>query len=339
MPAVQARIRVWLANMRQMQGAGVAETLAECQAAAAVLEAAGDLAGLADALAEVGRLRFAADDYPACMEVLERAIACSRQSGNHRAQTRASIWLGFSYYPLPIPADAAVTRTEELLHDASGDTLAEAYLLQPLITLYAYLGRSADARSARDRSQSIFAGLGAKWTLAGVASVAGWAELATGDPVAAERHLRAAQEADRAMGNRSRFAMCTVALAEALYDQGRFEEAAQMIGAPLDGMSPTFAARVALVKAKLLARRGQVAAARRLAGEGALLAPAGSPLAQAMVHEASAEVERLAGAPGQAAARLRAAVEIYEDRRATALAERARTALAGLAAQPDGDPA
>ena len=107
-----------------------------------------------------------------------------------------------------------------------------------------------------------------------------------------------------------------------------------MIEGPLDGVSPTFAARAALIKAKLLARRGQFAAARRLAEEGARLAPAASPLAQATVHEARAEVERLAGAPGQAAARLRAALRIYEDRRATALAERVRTALASLVAQP-----
>ena len=112
-----------------------------------------------------------------------------------------------------------------------------------------------------------------------------------------------------------------------------------MIEEPLDGASPTFASKAAFIKAKLLARRGQFAAARRLAEEGARLAPAGSPLAQATVHEERAEVERLAGAPGQAAARLRAALEIYEDRRATALAERVRTALASLAAQPGRDPA
>ena len=60
---------------------------------------------------------------------------------------------------------------------------------------------------------------------------------------------------------------------------------------------------------------------------------------QADVLEARAEVERLAGAPGQAAASLRAALQIYEDRRATALAERTRAALASLAAQPGRDPA
>ena len=55
--------------------------------------------------------------------------------------------------------------------------------------------------------------------------------------------------------------------------------------------------------------------------------------------KARAEVERLAGAPGQAAASLRAALNIYEQQRAIALAGQTRTALASLAAQPGRDPA
>ena len=177
--------------------------LAECEAAAAVLEAEGDLDGLAEALTSAGRLRALLDYAPAYMEVLERAIACARQSGNHRAQMRASNWLAISYYvALPIPVDAAVARTEELLHDASGDTWAEADLLGPLSILYAYLGRSADARAAIDRSQSILAGLGVKLALAETAINAGWMALTLGDPVAAERYLRAGYETFQAMGER-----------------------------------------------------------------------------------------------------------------------------------------
>ena len=47
----------------------------------------------------------------------------------------------------------------------------------------------------------------------------------------------------------------------------------------------------------------------------------------------------LAGAPGQAAESLRAALDIYEQQRATALAGQARTALVVLTAQPGRDPA
>ena len=131
-----------------------------------------------------------------------------------------------------------MARTEELLHDASGDTWAEADLLGSLSGLYAYLGRSADARAAIDRSQSIIAGFGAKLVLAETSVGAGLGELTLGDPVAAERYLRAGYETLQAMGERYYLAMGTVILAEALYDQGRFDEAAQMIEEPLDGVSP-----------------------------------------------------------------------------------------------------
>jgi hypothetical protein len=173
-PTVQARIRSLLAYVQFRQGAWLAEMLAECEAATAVLDAEGDLYGLADALAYTGMLRGILTYAPAYMEVLERAISCAQQSGNHRAQMRASHWLAVSYYvALPVPADAAATRAEELLHDARGDTWAEANLLGPLGGLYAYLGRSADARAAIDRSQSILAGFGAKLALAEITGGAG----------------------------------------------------------------------------------------------------------------------------------------------------------------------
>ena len=95
-----------------------------------------------------------------------------------------------------------------------------------------------------------------------------------------------------------------------------------------------------LTEAKLLARRGQFRAARQLVDEAqAQLTPASAPLMQADVLETRAEVDRLAGAARQAEHSLRAALRIYEDRRATALAERTRAALASLAGQPGPEPA
>jgi len=60
---------------------------------------------------------------------------------------------------------------------------------------------------------------------------------------------------------------------------------------------------------------------------------------QAETLMAKAEVNRLAGAPDQAGASLRAALRIYEDRQAVPLAEQARAALASLTAQPGTKPA
>jgi predicted ATPase/DNA-binding SARP family transcriptional activator len=337
-PAVQARIRVLRADIANMQGTGHAATLGECEAAAAVLESEGDLDGLAEALTAAGRLRFWLRDIPASHIVLERAITCARQSGNHRAQMRASHWLAVTFSLLAIPADAGAARTEQLLAEASGDPWAEADLLKPLCVLYAHVGRSADARAAIDRSQSIFAGFGAKLALAESAIPAAFAGQIIADPAAAERYARQGLEAFRAMGQRGEYvASLAVLLANALYEQGRFDEAQQLIDQANSepssgGFSP------GLTEAKLLARRGRFAAARQLADQ-AVLPPAPSPYLQADALKTRAEVERLAGAPGPAAASLRAALRIYEDLRAATLADQVRAALAGLAAQPGGDPA
>jgi hypothetical protein len=94
------------------------------------------------------------------------------------------------------------------------------------------------------------------------------------------------------------------------------------------------------LRAMLLARRSQFPAARRLVGEAeALITPASSAVTRAEVLAAKAEVDRLAGAPDQAAASLRAALRIYEDRRATQLAAQIRAALNGLAFPADRSPA
>ena len=327
----QARISVLRADIRNMRGATNAETLAECERAAAVLEAGGDTDGLAEALTHAGKLRFALSDLPGSAEVLERAIACARQAGNRRVQMRASYWLAVTFHVLPIPVDAAVTRAERLLRDARGDLWAEADMLKPLCVLYAYQGRFADARAAITRSQAVLASLGAELALAESAIPAALVGLHTGDPAAAERYAREGYRAFRALGHRGGYVNGLAGLlAEALYAQGRFDEARQTIGQALE--APVVDGDYPLsLQAQLLARDGQFPEARQLLAQAeASLPPTPSPIDQAAMLKDRAEVERLAGNPGQAAASLRAALRIYEDRRATSLADRVRSALAGL---------
>jgi predicted ATPase/DNA-binding SARP family transcriptional activator len=338
-PVIAARIGVVRADVRNYQGTGHADALAECEAAAGVLESGDDLDGLAEALTVAGRLLFWLGDIPASQPVLERAISCARHSGNYRTQMRAGHWLAVTFSLLSIPADIGVTRTERLLADAGGDAWAEADLLKPLCVLYAHVGRSADARAAIDRSQSIFAGFGARLALAESAVPAAIVGLITGDPAAAERYARRGIEEFQAMGEHRLVHDLIGVLADALYEQGRFEEAQQLLDQagtrPWNTVYSTW-----LTEAKLLARHGQFTAARTLAGQAETrLPPTSSGMLRANALKARAEVERLAGAPGPAAASLRAALDIYEQQRAIALAGQARTALAGLAAQPGRDPA
>jgi hypothetical protein len=93
----------------------------------------------------VARLNEALWARAAGQKVL-RTIAYAHRSGNHRARIQASFGLAATFHQLPIPADTAIRRVEELLQEASGEQSAEAHLLTPLSLLYAYAGRFADAR-------------------------------------------------------------------------------------------------------------------------------------------------------------------------------------------------
>jgi tetratricopeptide (TPR) repeat protein len=333
--SLQARIRVQLADIHNLWGASMTEALKECDAATAVLDAEGDLEGLAEAWLLAGKVRMDRGEWPANRQALERAIDYAGRSGNHRARMQASHWLAVTYVWLPVRADDAVARVQQLLQAADGEPWAEAYLLLPLSMLNAYVGRLAEARAALTRSRSIFAGFGAKLALAFTTIPAGHIELAAGDAAAAERYSRQGYEAFRAMAERGAYANLAALLAEALYGQHRFREAEELTEQAQAAAAPDDVDALAtcwIVRAKLLAQRGELEAARQLADDTqALISPTSWAVHRAKVLVARAEVSRLGGARDQAATSLQAALQIYEDRGATQLAAQIRAALIGLA--------
>lgn len=332
LPEVRARIRLLLAEVHALQGRGFAEALAECATATAVLDADGDLEGLAEAWVLTGMLRFWLGDSRACEQAVARAAAYARQSSNHRAQALASRWLVLCLTgSLHVPADLAIDRVEQLLQASGGEPWVEAEVLMWLAVLYGYAGRFAKAREVFSRGRSMFADSGARLDWAIGALPGGLLELTAGDPVAAERVLREGYEVFRAMGEHGWNATLMCLLAEALYAQRRFDEALRVIeeakaSAPSDDIDSQ--ARWRACRAKLLARRGQFAAARRMADKAeALMAATSWAVFHAAMLTAKAEVNRLAGALDEAAESLRAALRIYEDRHAVSLAEQSQVAL------------
>ena len=248
-----------------------------------------------------------------------------------------------TFHVLPIPADIAIDQAEHFLRAASGDVWAEALILQPLSLLYGFAGRFADARAANARSQAIFIRSGARFEQAACAILAGEIELIAGDYATAEGAMKQGCEALLAIGERPYRSGAVVRLAEAVYAQGRLEEAQQLTEeAKALAVADDVDTRVRCwaIEAKLLARRGQFGAARRLADQAVALISESSYaglLAQTLV--ASSEVSRLAGAPEEAEASLRQALRIYQDRRAVALAEQTRAALASLVGRSSAEPA
>ncbi len=343
LPALQARIRLKLADLHAMQGGTEQALLAECRAATAILEAEGDVDGLAEAWQLTGMARLWLGDSPADQQSFERAMTYARQAGNRRAQMGAGMCLVCTFMLLPVPADAAIARAEQLLQAADGEPWAEAGILIPLSLVYAYAGRLADARAAIARIQSVYERSAAKIRWAMGATSAGHVEQIAGDAAAAEHHLREAYETYRAMGERGYLSTVAGVLAEALYAQGRLEEARQMTEEVQAAAAPgdiDAQARWRSVRAKVLARRGQLPAARTLLDEAAaLVSPTSWAALQAETLLARAEVDQLAGESGQAEASLHAALRISQDRHATSLADRAAAALASLTGHPSARPA
>ena len=150
----------------------------------------------------------------------------------------------------------------------------EADILIPLAVIYAYVGRFADARDAIARAWSVHDRSGAKsrWPL-GI-GLAGHIEQIAGDPPAAGHHLQEAHKALRTIGEQGFLSTVAGMLAEALYVQGRLDEARQITGetraaaAPDDVDAQT---RWRAARAKILARGGQFPAARALLDEAAAL--------------------------------------------------------------------
>jgi tetratricopeptide (TPR) repeat protein len=98
-----------------MLGRTAPEALNEYETAAAVLDAEGDLAGLAEAWIAIGVRRMNLGDLPAAIEALERAASCAEASGNKFAELDAAGWLVSAFVGLPVPADVAIGRAERYL--------------------------------------------------------------------------------------------------------------------------------------------------------------------------------------------------------------------------------
>jgi len=341
--AAGAWIRALLAQIHAEQGGSIQDALKECEAATAILEAEDELAGLAEARIFAAMLRYWLGDVAACQEALGRAAACARRSGNHYAEALARVWLAISFTTLHVPSDVAISRVEHLLEASAGEPRADSDILMWLALLYGYAGRFADARAASARSLQMLTEMGMKiqWAVC-AALVAGQIELIAGDPAAAEHHIRDGYDALRLIGERTYRSSITGLLAQAVYVQERFGDAGRLTNEARALSTPDdtdAGVRWRVVEAKLLARRGQFAAAQQLADQAeAMVSQTSDAVLYAEVLVARAEVNRLAGTPAEAEANLRQALGIYQDRRAAPLAERTRAALASLADHPGPRP-
>jgi tetratricopeptide (TPR) repeat protein len=163
-------------------------------------------------------------------------------------------------------------------------------------------------------------------------SMAAFVDALVGDFAAAEERRRLTCEQYERIGERSSLATQAAELAEALYAQGRFDEAGKAAGvaegnAGATDVSAQFSWRAAA--AKVRARRGEPAEATVLAEEALRLAETTDGLNQrANVHLAHAEVLRISGSFAEADRAVARATALFEQKGNVVAAARAR-ALAG----------
>jgi tetratricopeptide (TPR) repeat protein len=265
-------------------------------------------------------------------DMLELALVHAERAGDKRGRSLILNGLTRAAHLGPTPVEEGLRRCEGILAEARGDPALEAVAIAMIGALKAQLGSFAEARANCRRSWAIGEEFGLKAWLAALPLYSGPIELLAGDAEAAERELRRGYEALREMGELGRLSTEAAFLAQALFAQGRYDEAERLTGVSADAATADDAfSQIAWrgTRSKTLARRGELAQAELLAREAVALAEETDGLnlhGDALLDLAAAL--RTAGRLTQAAAAADRALALFERKGNLVSAARARAALA-----------
>jgi tetratricopeptide (TPR) repeat protein len=247
--------------------------LREAEELVAEAEALGDPRVLVTVLRPLAWLQFWTGRAAEGLATAQRGLAIAQKEGGlereaadaYRAQSTTQIWG-------PTPVGQMLEWGRRVLEEKAG-TAIEAYARGVMAMAHAMRGERDEAEAATDRSIEILEEFGGAVMLA-AAHVPGYIRLLLGDPVGAEATLRPGIQILERMGERGFLSTTAALLAEALYRQGRDDEAAEQarrceeLAAP-DDIASQIGWR--MVRARVLARRGRAGGAERLAREAVAL--------------------------------------------------------------------
>jgi ATP/maltotriose-dependent transcriptional regulator MalT len=256
------------------QGLERLRSLAE--GAISLYESLGDDAGLARAWQSLAIVHVGACQWRAAEEARRHGLAHARAAEEHGLELRALSGLAYALYFGPAPADVAIASvSDDILPRTRGFPVAEGAVLGVLGGLMAMQGRFDEARALHGQGHEIFAALGPALPVAEGTLTAADTELLAGDFLAAESLLRGAYATLEAADETAIRTSVAAVLAQALWEQGRDDEAlaftedSEATAADDDVQAQ---ATWRAVRASVLRRRGESDAAARLAEEAVALA-------------------------------------------------------------------
>ena len=300
------------------------------------LEELGDDLGLAKAWRRIADVHWMTNQWDEQERALERALAHAERAGEPREAAGALMRLPMAIYYGPTPVPEAIDRAEAIVDRATQAPIVQSTSLVCLAGLHALSGRFEHARDLLARGRAISEELGFRVWLAGFSLLSSEIEMLADDPPAAERELRWGYGALQKMGDRGLLSMVAAELARAIYAQGRFDEAERFTSISEElAATADVASQISwrAVRAKVLARRGEVAAAEELARGAVALAEQTDGLdSQGRALMDLAEVLELAGRASEAPPVIERAFQLFERKGDIVSARKAGAAMKRLQA-------
>jgi class 3 adenylate cyclase/tetratricopeptide (TPR) repeat protein len=313
-----------LARRMWSRSVGSVEELEQAIARAIpVFEAEGDELGLARAYKWRAEIYNSQSRIDKRAQALEAALLHAQAAGDAVEENEIINYLAGVLVVSSTPAEEAIRRCEDLLDRPATGPVAKVMLTGSLAHLHARRGSFEQARRLISSAKETATELGLRWCEARLAEPAGWISLLEGDPEAAEREFSRGCQLFEAMGERARRATTTFWVAEAVYRQGRLDEAEQLARSAEELGQEEFPG----VRAKVLATRGELAEAETLAHRAAELARQYQALFTYWLLDAG-EVFRLVGREHEAESAIEEALAVFEQSGNLVMAERARRLLA-----------
>jgi class 3 adenylate cyclase/tetratricopeptide (TPR) repeat protein len=339
-----AIIDLWIRFFTNPQ-AWATEAEREAQHAIETFGRLGDERGVARGWSLLGLVAVLSAQFAPAAQAWERAVEHALRAGNRREALDGLTWVAAALWLGPTPASEGIRRCREVFQEARGDRKAMSTALFAQAGLEADLAHFDEARELFARSRALLEEIALPvWDAGALTQAIGWGYLLEGRPELAEQELRRGYDRLREIGEVSFLSTVAGVLAEAVYAQDRVDEAEELtrVSEESAGAEDLYSQVVwRSVRAKCLARQGEVVEAAAVAGEAVALAVRTDSLDLRWHALASqAEALRLADRPADAERALHEAIATAERKENLAAAQISRAALRDIrtpaaAAPPD----